>query len=309
MNRIRRVSGSDNDDRDSFYSFNASDESFNEESLLSGSERSITELEHETTQENEIETATVKQTLEPPKAHRQDPGTSKVKLPLVLPKPPALAAGASKAESSSSESCNTKFKPPRKLPNKVEPLPVVAKQPMNLWDVPKPSASLEATSDAFDMDGPNIEDHLAKNDPKEKAQKHAFTEIWLDSQQMAASKPKPSPLKHFSAALEVYFNKSDRSSKESDKSAPATDPSLKNTGNFYLAKPSATSTPAAKVEEPYVSSLPPPDKDSSKEQFLAGDRKVITLPGGYDLNNLKKYKNPNHWAIRPHVSTGKHIPF
>lgn len=73
----------------------------------------------------------------------------------------------------------------------------------------------------------------------------------------------------------------------------------------------AFGTPTAPQSEgEYVSPLPPTmPAIAVKSPLLKEATKIITLPAGYDLTNLVKYKNPNHWAIRPHVETGKHYQY
>ncbi|XP_022232622.2 uncharacterized protein LOC111081017 [Drosophila obscura] len=59
----------------------------------------------------------------------------------------------------------------------------------------------------------------------------------------------------------------------------------------------------------YVTPLPPPSQfvRPKGSPLLAGCKKPIILPAGYDLSSMRKIKDPNHWSLRPNVRTGDHI--
>lgn len=75
------------------------------------------------------------------------------------------------------------------------------------WAVPKMSASEMPNPDIFNIDSSDLKDHFdSTSDEKEKQQKFAFTEIWVDTQQILPKSGNHSPLKDFNNALEEYFN-------------------------------------------------------------------------------------------------------
>ncbi|BFF99138.1 uncharacterized protein DMAD_07105 [Drosophila madeirensis] len=63
------------------------------------------------------------------------------------------------------------------------------------------------------------------------------------------------------------------------------------------------------VEEEYVSPFKnmPLEERPKESPLLAGLKKPIVLPAGYDLSALQVIKNPNHWSLRPGVRTGDRI--
>ncbi|XP_070075436.1 uncharacterized protein [Drosophila takahashii] len=64
----------------------------------------------------------------------------------------------------------------------------------------------------------------------------------------------------------------------------------------------------AKTDE-YVSPFPSvPELPAPKvPPQLEGVKKPIIVPAGFDLSRLAKYKDPNHWHIRPYMRTGDRI--
>ncbi|XP_017109885.2 uncharacterized protein [Drosophila bipectinata] len=294
MDVLSKSSNSDNEENDSFHSFNSSAKSWDSLSSSLKSDDGFTDVEnmkeHETSQEILEDSAC-------------DPDTSiEILQPKALkafPKPLPDDQG-----SVSTDADNTT------VPEAVCPtIKKAVLKPVSPWTVPKMSQVMPNPA-IFNLDSSDLKDHIdSTSDEKEKQQKFAFTEIWVDTQQILP-KPKQSPLKDFNNALEDYFNEAEPLKVEDlGCKTPSRASSVDDV--FYTPKSTAHDAPTVpQLEEEYVSPLPPTVPTIAvKSPLLKETKKTITLPAGYDLSNLVKYKNPNHWAIRPHVKTGKHYPY
>ncbi|KAL7733988.1 hypothetical protein ACLKA6_011683 [Drosophila palustris] len=132
----------------------------------------------------------------------------------------------------------------------------------------------------------------------EALQKFAFTEIWVERQQKNAN-IKRSGRSKFTADLEKYFLKENT---EEFQKLTLEEQKKGAINKKLFADPTQSSTAQSvsyqTVHEPYVS----PFKDLPivpAEKKLPGEKSYITVPAGYDLTNLVKYNNPNHWHRRP----------
>ncbi|XP_033158440.1 uncharacterized protein LOC117139881 [Drosophila mauritiana] len=159
-------------------------------------------------------------------------------------------------------------------------------------DVPKHSSNQIPCMEHFDLDHSVtiLKEHLSTSNPETEAlQKHAFTEIWIDSQQKRCQ-AKVSRLQQFSMALEAYFDK------DSDKKD---------------LEPAKKITPPPKsdksVEKVYVSPFPSIPIPPPARKELSGVKPPIIVPAGFDLTRLVEFNNPNHWHRRPHMRTGDSI--
>ncbi|XP_034481948.1 uncharacterized protein LOC117787511 [Drosophila innubila] len=132
----------------------------------------------------------------------------------------------------------------------------------------------------------------------EALQKFAFTEIWVERQQNNPE-DKRSVRGKFTADLEKYFLKENT---KQFKSLTLEEQKKGEINKKLFLDPTQSSTARSTsfhtVQEPYVS----PFEDLPVvpgEKKLQGEKSYITVPAGYDLTNLVKYNNPNHWHRRP----------
>ncbi|KAH8339791.1 hypothetical protein KR074_010480 [Drosophila pseudoananassae] len=294
MDLVSKSSNSESDEKDSFHSFNSSAKSWDSLSSSLKSDDGFTDIEnmkeHETSQE----------ILE---GSAFDPDT---KVEILEPK--ALTAFPEplpddKGSVSTDAGITTVAQPVCPTIKKAVPKAVCP------WTVQKISHMMP-NPDIFNIDSSDLKDHFdSTSDEKEKQQKFAFTEIWVDTQQILP-KPKQSLLKDFNNALEDYFNEAEPLKVDVPGcKTPSRASSVDDV--FYTPKSTARGAPTVpQLEEEYVSPLPPTvPATAEKYPPLKETKKTITLPAGYDLTNLIEYKNPNHWAIRPHVKTGNHYPY
>ncbi|KAH8319434.1 hypothetical protein KR067_008741 [Drosophila pandora] len=282
MDFLSKSSKSEDEDHDSFHSFNASDKSWDS---LSASLKSDDFSDTPNQKEHKVSKETFNDSALDPDTTNEGPVPTA--LPKLLP------------DDQASESTDAGITFKNSGPKTVCP-----------WTVPKMSSHEIPNPAIFNIDSSDLKDHFdSTSDEKEKQQKFAFTEIWVDTQQILP-KPDDSLVKDFNNALEDYFNedgpvKEDVSVSKSESQASSVE------DVFYTPKSTAFGTSTAPQSEgEYVSPLPPTMPPIAvKSPLLKEAKKIITLPAGYDLSNLVKYKNPNHWAIRPHVKTGKHYQY
>ncbi|XP_020816879.1 uncharacterized protein LOC110190626 [Drosophila serrata] len=305
---------SNNEDSDSFHSFNDSEFSFHEKGLSASWKSSLSsdcdsatgfESEHETSGSLENEYS-----IEPqPQAPKETP-------PKALFAIPDPKSSDQKSEcSSDSSACDGvsthngtqqqmgRFKTFKKfvvspLNSTKEPLPICPR------NVPELTSKQVPNEELFDLDLPeqHLKDYLTSDSKTEVKLKHAFTEIWVGSQQKSDQQNR-SPLREFSVALDAYF-KQDLTEMNSKKHEANVQPMMKPAKT--ITAPVTSVKPAEEYVSPFKNMpvFPAAPKDTS---LLDGAKKPIIVPGGYDLTRLVEYKNPNHWARRQHVRTGDSI--
>lgn len=301
MSSLVDTSHSDIDDNDSFHSFDQSEDIMDNLSLsLSESDcDSAADLDSGSADEISME-----KMVGAPAQLGQGAGNTLKPTPsdvFVKPKSPVLEVHSSESSACDGVSAGKPtqvagcFKSPKKFT--VSPISEQKQRPVPLCprDVPGLSSNQIPCIKHFDLDHSVTirKEHLISNPETEALQKHAFTEIWIDSQQKPCQ-AKVSRLQQFSMALEAYFDK------DSDKKDPET---------------AKTITPAPKSDKPvekvvYVSPfpdipIPPPARKETR--MLSGVKPPIIVPAGFDLTRLVEYNNPNHWHRRPHMRTGDSI--
>ncbi|XP_030372935.1 uncharacterized protein LOC115622944 [Scaptodrosophila lebanonensis] len=170
----------------------------------------------------------------------------------------------------------------------------------------------ELSDDLFDMSLVAQKPTTLKRDAM---QKYAFTEMWIGSQQ------KRSPIQDFATAMDTYFHNANptrfdnrtRSDEEGSSNmyeafATAEEPKLfdeptreekQNIAKTNSSADESNGSPIfAQKEEPYVSPFDDMPPMPPVKLIESNKKRVITVPAGFDLMNLNKYKDPNHWHIR-----------
>ncbi|XP_034658197.1 uncharacterized protein LOC117894970 isoform X2 [Drosophila subobscura] len=153
--------------------------------------------------------------------------------------------------------------------------------------------------EAFSLDRPTAtlnERVVAGTSRKSEAMhKMLYTGNWVDSQKF----------NKFDLVVNAYQK---YKSGKKNESAAATVDQPKETSNEQVVSPNQQSKPEP-VEEEYVSPFKnmPLEERPKESPLLAGLKKPIVLPAGYDLSALQVIKNPNHWSLRPGVRTGDRI--
>ncbi|XP_034133158.1 uncharacterized protein LOC117586917 isoform X2 [Drosophila guanche] len=153
--------------------------------------------------------------------------------------------------------------------------------------------------EAFSLDRPTAtlnERVVAGTSRKSEAmQKMLYTGNWVDSQKF----------NKFDLVVDAYQK---YKSAKMNESVTATVDQPKETK--IQQEVSSNQQPKPKpVEEEYVSPFKnlPLQEPPKESPMLAGLKKPIVLPAGYDLSALQVIKNPNHWSLRPGVRTGDRI--
>ncbi|XP_022213752.2 uncharacterized protein LOC111068538 isoform X2 [Drosophila obscura] len=160
--------------------------------------------------------------------------------------------------------------------------------------------------EAFSLDRPTStlkERVVAGTSRKSEAtQKILYTGNWVDSQ-LIQPKCKVSPRKQFDLVFDAY--KKNKSANNYASTSTFDQP--KETASTQQTVSSNQSKPVEEEEEEeYVSPFKdmPPQPRPKESPLLAGQKKPLVLPAGYDLSSLQVIKNPNHWSLRPGVRTG-----
>ncbi|EDV50596.2 uncharacterized protein Dere_GG15042 [Drosophila erecta] len=289
---------SDNDDNDSFHSFNES------EHFLDNLSPSLSESDCDSAAD--LDSGSKDETsLEEMASGIRD--SSKTTLPGASPvfevhsSDSSTGDGGSAGKPTQNAAC---FKSPIKftispISQQQSPMPRCHR------DVPELSSKQVPCNELFNLDHPVTirKEHLTTNPKTMALQKHAFTEIWIDSQQKPCQ-AKVSRLREFSMALEAYFDK-DSSKIASDANLEAATKDVESTKTIITPPQTDKS-----VEKEYVSpfpDIPIPPPARIETPMLAGVKAPIIVPAGFDLTRLVEFKNPNHWHRRAHMRTGDSI--
>ncbi|EDW40803.1 GM24896 [Drosophila sechellia] len=310
MSALFDNSHSDTDDNDSFHSFNQSEDIMDNLSL-SISERdcdSAADLDSGSADETFVEEMAsridfyIAHSIDAPALAQGAGNTSKPTRSGVFVKTKSPVMEVHSSDSSACDGVSAgkatqaagRFKSPKKFT--ISP---ISEQKPGLVPccpraVPKHSSNQIPCMEHFDLDHSVtiLKDHLISNPETEALQKHAFTEIWIDSQRKRCQ-AKVSRLQQFSMALEAYFAKDfDKKDLEPAKTITPPPKSDKSVEKVYVSPfPNIPITPPARKETPMLSGVKPP----------------IIVPAGFDLTRLVEFNNPNHWHRRPHMRTGDSI--
>ncbi|XP_017028050.1 uncharacterized protein [Drosophila kikkawai] len=306
---------SDNEDSDSFHSFNDSEIS-NQRALSASWKSSLGSDCDSAAGMSEHETSG---SLEDGLSIEQQPQTTKETPPKALFGKPDPKSGDQKSEcSSDSSACDgvstnggaqpqtERFKTLKKFV--VSPLNDIEEPlPMCLRKVPKLASKKVPNEELFDMEPPQLrlKDYLESDPRSEAKHKHAFTEIWVGSQQKC-NDLKRSPLREFSTALDAYFTQDlDEMTTPKEHDDPVVQPVMKPAKTIKKT-PVASVKPAEEYVSPFEN-MPVPAGPPKETSLLDGAKKPVIVPAGFDLTRLVEFKNPNHWARRQHVRTGDRV--